>query len=109
MTELETKILQRIRHIGCGESFVGLHSIEGFSGDLMFGDREKNIWTWFWCSQEAVEALAHLLETGLVEVKPTSPLVYAIEGMLPQVPIAKQPRVYKSPRWLPVVLNPVLT
>lgn len=105
MTELEKKILQRIRDIGGGVSFAELHSIEGFAGDTAFGSEDKNIWYWFSCSEEATEALDYLLATGLIRLKPASSLVYALDGMLPEVPIAQQSRAYKKPHWLPVVLS----
>lgn len=121
MTELEKKILQRIRDIGGGVSFAELHSIEGFAGNLMFGHRKKNIWYWFWCSQEAVEALTHLLKTDLIEISRTSPFDYNLDrnvegyGKLREMPIfkghlvCKGTRMYETPHWQPVVLSPLLS
>lgn len=102
---MKEQILNIIQQLKGGVSFVQLeHRIEGFSGDLMWGV-EGNIFFWFSLSQEAINALESLNKEGLIELKPTQLLVYLIDGAIPDAPIAKQHRKYKSPHWLPIVFN----
>jgi len=99
---MKNAILQKLKTKGDGVSFVDLSEIEGFKGDLWYGDTDKNIYLWFSCSQEAVDAIKSLIDKGRIELKETSPFVYHADGLIPKFPIAKQLRPYKNARWCPV-------
>jgi hypothetical protein len=102
---MKNAIIKMLTEKGNGISFVQLSEIDGFSGDLAIGNTEKNIYLWFKCSEEALNAINELRQEEKIEIKPTLPLVYHIDGLVPLVPIASQDRVYKSERWEPAVIN----
>jgi len=105
LTKMKDEILGIIKALGGGVTFVELSNrIQGFKGDLMWGVK-GNIFFWPSLSQEAIDALEELNSSGLIELAPTSALTYIIDGTYPDMPIAKQVREYKSPRWLPVAFN----
>jgi hypothetical protein len=99
-------VLSLVKERGGGVSFV---EIEGAFADAK-GDHEialddRNVVLWQGVSYQLADAVRDAIKMGLVELSPTSPLVYAIDGKLLRLPIAKGARNYKSPRWLPVVLD----
>lgn len=71
----------------------------------LYPSTHENLIIWVGLKQEAIEALCWLLCNGLLEVKSTSPLTYYIDGEVPLMPVAKSARHYKTPHWIPVVLN----
>ena len=89
-----------------GVSFVELcNKIDGFSGDLALVNKDyDNIVFWNGLSEEAGEAINELLKQGLIVIRPTNILVYIIDGKVPQLPVAKKLRQYKTLKWLPVAL-----
>lgn len=79
-------------------------AMEGGEHALCFPDYQ-NIILWYGMKKEAIDALTWLLNQRLVKSKPTSQLTYLIDGILPDLPIAKDLKQYKTVRWLPVVLD----
>jgi hypothetical protein len=71
----------------------------------LYPSTHENLIVWVGLKQEAIEALCWLLQNDLLEMKPTSPLTYYIDGEVPEMPVAKATRQYKTPHWVPVVLN----
>lgn len=106
---MKEKILNLVKSNGGGTSFVELQNgINGFVGKYAFSSErlaEKNIWMWFTCSNEAVDALSELVKERKIFLKATSFWVYLVDGCVPGIPMAKQSRKYKKERWLPTVLN----
>lgn len=98
-------IVDMLAQKGSGRSFVELSEIDGFEGDLCFGDADKNIFYWFNISHEAIDALNELRREEKIELVSTSILVYYADGRVPSVDLAKQDRKYKNPRWLPCAIN----
>ena len=104
---LKQKIASFINR-GGSVSFVELEQhIPAFRGDYSIGFEDKNIWFWFHCSSESIDAIDELLKEGRISIKTTTPLVYMHDGRMPSLPVAKRIMTYKTPRWLPVVFNPV--
>jgi hypothetical protein len=101
--ELEDKIHQFIKTRGGGVTYVELSNIEGFKGDYQIGDEEHNIWFWHSVSLEAAKAINKLVLEGKIVRKESMLLVYAYEGQILNMPIAKKVRTYKKPHWLPIV------
>lgn len=106
MTTMQAQILDYIvRHEYV--SYAELERIEGFAG----GDRaivstdHPNIVCWTGLTEEAKDAVLHLLNTGQIHHKPASILVYCYDGRAPNLPLVKSARRYKTPHWLPVTLN----
>ncbi len=106
---IKAKIMREMQLRRRGVSFVELRNAvgESFNGDwLMVASNDyPNIVLWFGLSRAALTALRELLEEGVITMRPTTPLVYMADGAMPNVPIAKQRRKYKTERWLPVVFN----
>jgi hypothetical protein len=90
-----------------GVSFVELErEIDGFKGNLDYGNVDNNIFYWFGMSNEAADAISSLIREGAIEIKQTQFITYFIDGISFEPPkIAKQIRKYSSPRWIPVVFN----
>lgn len=88
-----------------GVSFAELEDIPGFPGRRAMGNG-RNVFFWFGMSDEAIVALKGLCDDGRVQIAKCSAWVYWCDGRVPAFPIAKQRvRDYKSPRWMPCVLN----
>lgn len=85
------------------QEFLG-HFIDP-RGDVAWVDTERNILFWGGMSQEMVD----VLEVVKDRIKPvaSSPLVYLIDGRIPNLEVAKRPPKggYKDQRWLPVVFR----
>jgi hypothetical protein len=81
--------------------------IDGFFGDNCWGTPETNMFFWTRLSKEAGESLIELINEGAIKMTPSSRLVYQIDGFETFMDIAKEIKKYKSPRWFPVVFNPV--
>lgn len=90
-----------------GVSFVELsRDIPGFNGERTLKHATfENLFLWFDLSDEAINALLDLIKNDEVKVRVATPMIYYIDGMVPQLPIAKNLRGYKEPRWLPVTLS----
>lgn len=87
-------------------SFAELSRIEGFNGNIAFGfesDKGSNIIAWL--SEEAFKAIAELKKEKLIEFEACNPLIYAMDGMLPNLPTAKTVRHYKKTHWLPLTIS----
>ena len=103
--DMKDSILKLIEDRGEHVSFAELQRhIPGFEGKYGFGIGEYNVWFWFTLSIEASNALKELMDEGKIFLHPASVLIYQIDGMMPNVPIAKEQRRYKSERWIPVTL-----
>lgn len=103
---MKNKILRKFEELGDGISFADLSRIEGFEGEFMYGFPDKNIYFWFSCSEEAIDAIEELIADGTIVLKPTVELLYLIDGVMPRnKKIAKRIMPYVEERWLPVVLN----
>jgi len=101
---LKEKIAEMVVSLG-GVSFVELSGIPGFGGDREMCIESKNIVLWCGVSREACEAIEELKAEGVIEARPTSRLVYMLDGRVPALPLAKQNRAYKSPHWCPITFS----
>jgi hypothetical protein len=90
-------------HVSFAE--LGNH-FEGFRGGDFQLQKGENIILWAGLSQEAVNVMGDLLDSGAIEPHPASILVYLIDGCSLTLPLVKQARKYKTPHWLPVTLRP---
>ena len=105
MTELEAAILEQL--IGDYVSFGQLECIDGFKGKwTLFCAGHPNIVLWLNISAEAAAILQRFRKAGYFHCEQTDLTTYLIDSdHLPNLPIAKQVRQYKTPHWLPVVLR----
>jgi hypothetical protein len=90
-----------------GVSMVEVSRLPGAEGEhqIESGER-KNVILWQGLQKNLVDAICELLTERKVEVSTTSIIVYLVDGARLRLPIAKRgTRSYKTPRWLPVVLN----
>jgi len=104
------KILALVTERG-NVSFAELNrEIEGFTGGqvslMAEGPKHSNIVMWANMTEEGAAAIEALRAAGAIVAKSAStPLVYAIDGVMLALPIAKARRHYKRPHWAPTVLN----
>ena len=104
MNKLKERILEFVkerRHV----SFVEIQDKFG-RGDTAI-EIEGNVILWANLKEEVVSAIIELLNERKLYANPTSVLVYAVDGRILKLPIAKRiPKDgYKEPHWLPVVLD----
>lgn len=111
---IRAAIIDTIEHLGSGTSFVELErGIETAgidpSGDLGISPGklwDRNIVIWVGVSHDMAEAFAALHDAGLIQFRPTQAITYWVDGKVPNLPLAKQLRRYKTPRWLPATIGP---
>ena len=68
----------------------------------------ENLLLWQGWTEEAVYAFRELYQEKKIFLEPVEILVYVIDGYALSLPIAKRIRDYKSLRWLPVAMRPVM-
>lgn len=78
------------------EMFDGEHAI-------CFPDY-SNLIVWQGLSQDGAELILSLVNERKLFLLPSNPLVYAIDGALVNMPMAKRILNYKNPHWIPMVL-----
>ena len=103
--QIKNDIISMLQKRGNGLSFVNLNSIQGFSGTHELYNPDKNVVLWSDMSLEAVEAISSLIDDRIIELIPTSPLTYHVDGKLLKYPLVKSDRAYKKTRWLPTSIN----
>jgi len=95
--------------------YISKHPATSFAElSMVFGEKirgeealifdNENIIIWTNLSKEFIEIFKELLNEKKIVVVPSNPLVYACDGKLLKLPIAKRLIKYKEPHWLPVVL-----
>lgn len=112
MTDLENHILELVRRKH-DVSFVELEDLfselkldyHGNCSILLNEAKQSNITIWQGWAPEYTACVIGLLKKEQLVVKPTSPLIYIIDGAVIRQPVAKSMRHYKHPHWLPVVLD----
>lgn len=101
--ELKTSIAEYLRHRS-GVSIIELsRDIDGFAGDKAWGNNEKNIVFWDGMSEQAIPAMSSLIAECKIIPTITNPLVYAYDGGMLNLPLAKRLISSKNTRWLPLV------
>lgn len=81
------------------------HGIEK-KGDVVLSLPEfPNMILWGGISDEAADILQVVLVWPGIVLKPSSQLVYLIDGGLLRFPLAKRLHNYKKPHWLPITLS----
>lgn len=111
LKEAITEYVRETDHVSFAELHTSLGRVlpwdhPGFDlkGDHVI-ELHHNLILWFNMSEEFVQAVVDLRESGIIKVEPCPVLVYLADGMVPSAPVAKQNRAYKEPHWLPVVLR----
>jgi hypothetical protein len=72
--------------------------------DLMLADRD-NVILWIDLEENLIQAISQLAESEEITVRSCNVLIYAIDGCILRLPIAKPRRRYKTPHWMPVTLS----
>jgi len=102
---LKQAILDMVRELDY-VSFVNLSKIEGFKGDRTWAI-PGNIVFWSGMSEEAIRAMQELVMDDLIHGVTANPLVYVIDGMYLDFPLATSiHRQYKKPHWYRVTFRP---
>ena len=96
-------------HVTFCEVQVALEAYLPVHGDCAI-ELRPNLFLWVGLSVELVRALRQAHDGGLIHFHPASTLLYAIDGAIPRIPVARRtppPQGFKKPRWLPVMLRPI--
>ena len=105
--ELRKEILDFVREHG-GVSFVEIARLLGdrFKGEYAVAvPGFPNVVLWSGIDADVADVLCDLLQSGDIEMKPTDPLVYMMDGGYSGLPVAHKLWPYKKPHWLPVVFD----
>lgn len=104
--QIKKEIMEKVTsldHVSFAE-FKG----EDYEGDshVAFADHPSLIF-WNGMSESFKDAVAELSQNKQIMFQTTKDLLtYTIDGRLLTLPVAKQIKDYKLPRWLPVVMRP---
>jgi len=71
----------------------------------IFHHKFKNLIIWITNNNLLVDSISGLQKEIKLQVKPCSPWLYALDGQLLTLPIAKKIMDYKKPHWLPVAIS----
>ena len=102
--EMADCIVETVKSIGGGVTFAEIVNAigEDASGNRQLGWPDLNLVLWSGVSEDFMKAFA--LAKPQIYPVPSQFLVYAMDGMFLDMPIAKQVnKPYKKPHWLPVV------
>jgi hypothetical protein len=102
---MKQSILNKIEELGENVSFVDLMALPGSAGYYEVSIKAMNWVYWGNVSYDLCMALHELQSEGLIEYDLTDPMTYVIDGITINLPLVRKDVKYKSPRWLPVVLN----
>lgn len=92
-------------------SFVELENVFKRIGYDYKGEREigikslGNVALWSGWSSDAVQAFDNVMRLPDVNISTASPIIYLMDGAVPQLPVAKREQSYKHPHWLPIVFT----
>jgi hypothetical protein len=102
--EMAERIVETVGGIGGGVTFAEIVNAVGeeAKGDGQLGWPDLNVVLWTDVSENFIKAF-NLAKERIFPV-PTEFLTYAMDGMLLNLPVARQlKKSYKDPHWLPVV------
>mgnify|MGYP000598567956 CR=1 FL=1 len=92
-------------------SFVEISELKGARGEVAIELGASNVFVWTGLSKAAADAVMELRREGKIKFSPTHILTYLCDGATLRMPQVKSARAvqrgYKSPHWLPVVLDAV--
>lgn len=86
------------------EEFNEISSGE-FSWILDKNGKKTNIIMMSNISQECIDSFMELIDNKVIKIKATSLMVAMLDGKTLSLPIAKSVRVYKTPRWIPILVE----
>jgi hypothetical protein len=82
--------------------FTNFMSLEGFTGNEMFGWPDLNLFVWRGLSSVAVQSIMDLIEYGEIRLIPCKLVVYMADGReYPKEPVADTIQHYAELHWLP--------
>ncbi|NOR62325.1 MAG: hypothetical protein GQ535_07530 [Rhodobacteraceae bacterium] len=106
INEIETNLLKLVRekgHVSFVEVARAFPDEEGDISLVMNG--YQNIVYWWGLSSNVATAIENLRAAKKLFFVPSTPLLYAIDGVMSKMKIAKSLRQYKEPRWYPITLH----
>lgn len=105
--KIKLDLVKLIKH-KTGVSFVEIENYFDeigfkYQGDISICRKNENIILWSGWNTRAAELLYDLLNSELITMRPTTKLIYLIDGKVLTLPIYKTDRPYNQ--WLPVEFN----
>lgn len=101
---LQQHIFDYIKKMKGNVSFVELQKeFPQIKGDYDFAQPEYNLVFWWNLTEEFIHAINKLIQDDKIYFKPCESLVYTIDGVLINTPVANEFKRYPSTRWYPMV------
>lgn len=97
------RLIKRRQHVSFAELVRKIPGFDGGNVDLL-SEGVENIVFWTGISEQALQALNSLHAQKKIFKHPSSTLVYFIDGMVLNLPVAKRKREYKTQHWCPITL-----
>lgn len=89
---------------GSGRTFKEFMEVPGFKGNVGAESQTHNLFFWFNCTDESIEALKELLTENVIRFKPTNWKTYEADKGIPGYPLGEDGNKYKTPHWKPVAI-----
>jgi hypothetical protein len=111
LSPMAMAIIDYVTRTGGGVSFVELERhipgfmAEGDASRLEISLEKYNLLLWADLTEAAVDGIRQALAANAIHGKPTSQLVYVIDGKVLSLPIARDFKKYKRERWLPLAFD----
>ena len=101
------KVCEFVQERGGGVSLVELirHFGNEGEGENAFMLKDRNVVFWGGMSDELIQAIIEARKDRKIIDRPSTPLVYLVDGGISSLPLAKRPPKtgYKKLHWLPIV------
>lgn len=78
---------------------------EDMEGEYSLCMEDKNTILWANMNKEFIQIIRDLRKEGIIEYYSCHPMIYLIDGHFLKITIGKENRIYKTPHWIPTVLN----
>lgn len=103
---LRKKLLEFVRYKGGNVSFVEFQNeFPEIKGNEDFGQPSFNLLFWPNVTIEFIETMNFLIKEDKLKFSPCESLVYTIDGVYFNFPVAKDFKRYESLRWYPMVFS----
>ena len=107
--EAAVQYILDLNHVSFVELRKFLEPYMPVDGDLAMGyPHYPKIRIWWNMSEEMWQVVKKIMSHGKVELKPTPPLLYRMDGFVTKLPVVKRVYQYKTDRWLPMIFVKVV-
>ena len=106
---IANEIYDFIDGMGHGVSFVEIVERFGSGEQSIHHPKWRNVVIWYDMPEQSVTGIMELLEDERIVLVPTNPMLYVIDGKIPNLPIVRRhpKNGYKEIHWLPMSISTV--